>query len=72
MVQTRWGRTQFETRTVVVGGTEDVVVEGGEGRPERNRASVLTLRARVADVNAFAKGQFKPEDFAKKVSVSAR
>lgn len=66
---------RFESRTVVMGegpGKMDIHVEGDRDEVRGSAVSVMTLRVRKADAEAFAKGELKEDEFTKRVQISTR
>lgn len=63
------------TRTRVAvgedGDSNEIAVWSGDDRHQGpGRGSVMTIRVKKSDVDAFAKGKLDPDDFAKKASVT--
>ena len=66
-------RRSTRTRVAVGddGDSNEVAVWSGDDRHQgQGRGSVMTIRAKKTDVDAFAKGKLDPDDFAKKASVT--
>jgi len=67
----RPGRVQSSTRrTPAPTAVENYVYVFGDSRGGRTRGTVLTIRVRKADAEAFAKGKFDLDEFRKKAKVT--
>jgi UDP-N-acetylglucosamine:LPS N-acetylglucosamine transferase len=68
--QEQYARAVADSRAVTVaGGRGGGTVSVKSSRSEGSGQTTMTLRAKKSDVDAFAKGKLKPEEFRKKVSV---